>query len=381
MFKQIYLYRLKCLLRNRHVLFWSLLFPIVLAVFFNMAFSNLMSGDSFKAIDVAVVDNAQYKNNNSFKEALNSVSADNKKSTDKLFRVKVESKERASDDLKNGDVDGYIILDDKSAQVVVKESNTNQTIIKEFVDSYLQTESAYGSIISENPSAAKNITSFSSKDYISDDVTTNTPKNDTSAYYYALIAMAVLFGGMWGKEEVEDIQADASFLGARLNLAPVHKLKAFVSSFCASVTVDFCCLLALFAFLTLVLGIDFGKKSEYIIMLCFFGSITGVSFGAFISAVVKGSPHVKGSIMIAANLLLSCLAGLMSLNLKYLVTSKLPFMAYINPANLISDALYSLNYYSTYTRFYTNIGCLIGMSIVFIMAVYLVIRRQKYASI
>lgn len=381
MFKHIYFYRMKSLLRSRHVLFWSLLFPIVLSVFFNMAFANLMKGDSFKSIDVAVVDNEEYQNNSSFKEALNSVSDSNPASTDKLFRVRLESKEKAADDLYKGDVDGYIYLENNNAQVIVKESNTNQTIIKEFVDSYLQTASSYSTIISQNPSAAKNIASYSTKDFISNDVTTNTPKDDTSAYYYALIAMAVLFGGMWGKEEVEHIQADSSFVGTRMNLAPVHKLKAFISSFCASVTIDFACLIILFVFLTYVLKINFGDKSNFIVLLCFFGSITGVSFGAFISAVVKGSPHLKNTIIVAVNLLASCLAGLMSLNLKYIVTSKLPFMAYVNPANLISDALYSLNYYSTYTRFYTNIACMIGMSIIFIFAVYLVLRRQKYASI
>jgi ABC-2 type transport system permease protein len=371
---------MKCLLRNRHVLFWSLLFPVVLALFFNMAFSNLAKGEVFKSIPVAVVNNTEYQSSTSFKEALKSVSDDNEASTDKLFHVTVESKEQAADDLKNNKVDGYILFEN-GAHVVVKSSDTDQTIIKEFVDSYLQTASAYSSVLSKNPSAAKSIMSTKTQDFIAEKTAGKSTADDTTAYYFALIAMAVMFGGFWGKEEVENIQADSSFVGARINLAPVHKLKAFVYSFCAAVTVDFCCLLALFAFLTLVLGLDFGNQTGYILAVCFFGSITGVSFGAFIAVMLKGSSHLKGSIMVAINLLTSCLAGLMSLDVKYLVTSKFPVMAYINPANLISDALYSLNYYSTYTRFYTNIACLCGLSIVYIMTVYLVIRRQKYASI
>ncbi len=380
MFNHIYLYRMKCLLRNRHVLFWSLLFPIVLALFFNMAFSNLSSGKSFKSIPVAVVNNAEYLSSTSFKQALNSVSDDNEASTDKLFHVSLESKEQAADDLNNGKVDGYILFDN-GAHVVVKASDTQQTIIKDFVDSYLQIASAYDSVLSKNPAAAQSLISYATKDFITENTSTETPDDDMSAYYFALIAMAVMFGGFWGKEEVEDIQADSSNVGARMNLAPVHKLKAFVYSFCAAVTIEFCCLLVLFVFLTAVLGLNFGSQTGYIIAVCFFGSITGVSFGAFIAVIIKGEPHLKGSIMVAVNLLTSCLAGLMSLNVKYIVTHDLPFMAYINPANLISDALYSLNYYSTYTRFYINMACLCGMSILFIMTVYLVIRRQKYASI
>lgn len=56
MFIHFFKYQLKTLLRNRTVIFWTLVFPIILATFFNLAFSNLTSSENFDAVDVALVE-------------------------------------------------------------------------------------------------------------------------------------------------------------------------------------------------------------------------------------------------------------------------------------------------------------------------------------
>ncbi len=40
-----YFYRVKRLLRNRILFFWSIVFPMVLAAFFKMAFSSITEKD------------------------------------------------------------------------------------------------------------------------------------------------------------------------------------------------------------------------------------------------------------------------------------------------------------------------------------------------
>ena len=107
----------------------------------------------------------------------------------------------------------------------------------------------------------------------------------------------------------------------------------------------------------------------------------GVTFGAMVAALIKTSEGVRMGIMISVSLLLSALAGMVYPGLKYIVTEAVPIMAYINPANLISDAFYALFYYGVGPRFYLNNGLLLAFSIVFTLVVYLVTRRQKYASL
>ena len=71
-----YLYRLKCIVRDRTMMFWSMLFPILLATLFNMAFSNISSAESFSKINVGIVDNSEYRENTFFVNSLKSVSGE-----------------------------------------------------------------------------------------------------------------------------------------------------------------------------------------------------------------------------------------------------------------------------------------------------------------
>ena len=76
MFSFLYTNRIKCLLRDKALVFWTLLFPMLLATLFHFAFSNIFSSHNFKAIPVAVIDNEDYQNSESFKETLKAVSSE-----------------------------------------------------------------------------------------------------------------------------------------------------------------------------------------------------------------------------------------------------------------------------------------------------------------
>ncbi|SHI21018.1 ABC-2 type transport system permease protein [Sporobacter termitidis DSM 10068] len=380
MFGHIFINRFKLLVRDRPTVFWTLVYPLALATFFCLAFSNLYGGDAFKSIPIAVVDNAEYRSDTVFQAALDSVSDANSASENPLFHVTVESREQADAGLKNNDIKGYILFDN-GARVVVKSSDIDQTILKEFMDSYLQTASAYRTIAGVNPAALQSLASAGTRSYIENVTPAKAAVSNTLINYYALIAMAAMFGGFWGKKEVEDIQADLSPQGARMNLIPVHKMKAFGSSVCASIAVQFLSQLVLLAYMALALGVNFGTQLGCIVLTGFAGSVAGVAFGALVAVLVKGSANVRTAVMLCVSLGMSCLAGMMNSSVKYMVTQHVPILAYINPANLMTDAFYALYYYDTYTRFYTNIIILFGLAAVFFLVVCAATRRQKYANI
>ena len=382
MFLHVFTNRFKCLIRDRQSMFWTFLYPLVIATLFGLAFSNLSSTDSFKQIPVGVVNNAEYQRNTAFQSALVSVSdKENQTDGEALFNVTLSSREQAEESLKENKIVGYIDFNN-GAHVVVKDSGLNQTILKEFMDSYLQAESAYKTIVAANPDAAQNFRfNPGSASHLTDVPPAKSSSNNTLTAFYALIAMAALFGGFWGKKEIADIQADISPQAARLNLGPVHKLKILGYSFLASVAVQFISLLVLVAYLMLVIKVDFGGQLGFVLLTCLAGSFAGVSLGALISVLVKKSESMKISVLIAVSLTMSFLAGMMMISVKYTVTHAVPVLAYINPANLIADALYSLYYYSSHARFFLNIGLLMGISVVFYLVVYFVARRQKYANI
>ena len=58
MFFHNYKYRLKCIVRDKSMMFWTLFFPIILAILFNLALGNIGSADNFKPINLEVVKNS-----------------------------------------------------------------------------------------------------------------------------------------------------------------------------------------------------------------------------------------------------------------------------------------------------------------------------------
>ena len=382
MFSHIFINRFKCLIRDRVVMFWTLMFPIVLASLFGLAFSNLSSADNFNKINIAVVNNAEYQGNQAFQSAL-ATETDTGSSSDKaLFNVRLSTREQAEEMLKNNEIEGLVVLDG-GVHLVVRESGLNQTIIKEFLDDYAQKNSAISTIVKQYPNALPTLIAnvTENKNYLQEVSPTRGKPNTTLNYYYALVAMACLFGSHQGMKEVSAVQANLSPQGARVNLAPTHKLKIFGYSLCAASVVHLLSIFILIAYLSLILKVNFGSDLLYVLLACVIGSATGVSMGAMIGALINKSVAVKTAVLITVSLTFSFLAGLMIADMKYIVTHTIPVMAYINPANLITDAFYSLYYYDTYGRFFTNIGLLSGFIIIFYLIVYLVLRRQRYASL
>lgn len=380
MFLHSYKYRVKCIIRDKNMMFWTLLFPILLATLFNLSLSNLSSAEDFSAVNIAIVKDKEY-DNKEFIDVVNSVSVG--ESDDPLFNIKYTSEVKAKDLLDNNKIDGYLYLD-KDIDIVVKDSGINQTIIKSFIDEYKQTESTIKRIIKENPMAMQSIgvdNLFKKTDYIKEVAISKTSINESINYFYTLIAMACLYGGFLGLKEISQIQANQSPQGARVSVAPTHKLKVFMSSMIAATTVQLFDIGVLMAYLSFVLKVSFSNQIGYILLACVVGTITGVSFGTCLGVVLKKSEGVKVGILVGATMSMSFLSGMMYDKMKYIVNSKMPILSYINPVNLIADSFYSLYYYDTTTKYFINIGLLCILSIVCSGITYLVLRGQKYASL
>lgn len=381
MFWHNYIYRFKCIVRDRQTLFWTLLFPILLATLFNMALSNLTSAEKFSQIKIGIVNNAEYYKNTDFIKVMESHSKGSDK--DNLFDIKYTSKDDADKLLSDNKIEGYIYFDN-GMKLIVKKSGLNQTIIKSFLDDYIQTSSTIVTIINKNPAAFQNglIDSVSDRTNYLKEVSAGKSAPDTTVnYFYTLIAMACMYGSFWGLKEVMAIQANQSPQGARVNMAPVHKLKVFTASIFAATTVQLIGIFALLGYLTLILKVNFGSQLGYIVLTCVIGTITGVTFGTCVSSIIKAGEGLKVGVLIGLSMLMSFLAGMMFDKMKYIISTKVPILGYLNPGNLISDCFYSLYYYSGHTQFFIDIAILCAFTVVFGIVTYFVLRRQKYASL
>jgi ABC-2 type transport system permease protein len=379
-----YIYRLKCIVRDKQMMFWTLLFPILLATLFNMAFANLSSVENFSKIKIGIVNDAEYNKNTDFIKAIAAVSSSDKRANkNNLFDVTYTSRQDADKLLEDSKIEGYIYFDN-DLKLVVKGSGLNQTVLKSFLDDFKQSSSTIVTIISKNPVAASNglIDSISNRiDYLKEVPASKSAPDTTVNYFYSLIAMACLYGSFWGLKEVVAIQANLSPQGARVNMAPTHKLKVFAVSMLAATTVQLFEIFALLGYLTLILKINFGSQIGYVALTCVVGTITGVTFGACVASIIKKGEGLKIAILICLSMTMSFLSGMMYEKMKYIISTTIPILGYLNPANLITDCFYSLYYYNTHTQFFTDLILLCGFTAVFSTITYFVLRRQKYASL
>lgn len=378
MFIHIFTTRLKCLLRDREMIFWSLLFPMVLALLFNIAFSNLNEHETFEPVCIAVVKDSSYESDAGFRDALRSVSTGD----DRLFELKEVSLPEAEELLLADEISGYILAG-KVPKLVASGTGLGSSMAKIFLDSYGQTASSVTTILSKDPSALSRLmASLENRAEYTEEVSPEGGKPDNILnYFYSLIAMACMYGAFFGNREIMDIQANLSPLAARVSVSPVHKLKSFLSSILASITLSCIEILLLLLFLSKVIGVQFGDDTALVILTAMAGSFTGVTFGAFVSSLVKKDEGVKIGVIITVSMVGSFLAGMMYEDMKYIVQQNVPILSYLNPVNLLTDAFYSLYYYSTYSRYALNMGILAIFAAVFCIGTYFVVRRRKYASI
>lgn len=380
MFSHLFFTRMKCLLRNKELMFWTLVFPLLLSTFFNMTFSNLNSAETFKPIAIAVVNDAGYKQDASFQQILAAVS----NGDSRIFNLReVSTREEAEQLLASEEIEGYFSIAESLA-LTVKKSGLNQSIMKSFADQYQQTASAVGQILAANPQALQNglLENLGlSRGYVTEVAAGTAAPNNVLNYFYSMIAMACFYGSFFGLQEVTDIQADLSPRAARINMSPVHKLKAFVAGLSAALVIQFAEILILLAYLAFFVHVDFGPRVGYVLLTTFMGCILGLSFGALISAAVKKGEGLKTAILISVTMVGSFLSGMMMLNMKYIIHQKAPVLSYLNPVNLLTDAFYSLYYYDTLSRYLLNLGLMGVFAAVFCLGTYSIIRRRKYASL
>ncbi|QNO15941.1 ABC transporter permease [Alkalicella caledoniensis] len=368
----IFKYSIKSLVKDRTALFWMLAFPLILATFFNLALGNLMSSEGFEKVNIAVIGDQEMPAG-----LLDAMDESN------LFIITHTTEAEAKELLSDKEITGYI-KNQNNLELVIRSSGINQSIAKVFLDNYVQISTTVVNVIEGNPELLQegfldNIALNQS--FTAEELPTNSSMNVVVVYYFALLAMTCLYSAFAGCNATTIIQANQSSLAARINVAPTKKLKAFLSMIAASICFQFVSTIIAITYITQFLNVDFGNRILQIGIICLVGCFTGTMFGAMFGAITKFKPEVKDMLVSNITMGMCFLSGLMILQIKYIVQEKAPILAYINPANLITDGLYALYYYDTFDRYLFNLTLLGILGVIFCTVTIFVLRRQKYASI
>lgn len=367
-------YNLKALLKNKGLIFWSFFFPIIMATLFNMAFGNWEEAEKFNPIKIAIVNNEDYKKNQIAKNTFEKIS---KNDENQIFEIEYTSKNEAIKLLESKKIEGFIEYKENTPKITIKSNSISSTIIKSAVDEINTYQTVFNDL-SKNYNIEEIVSKIENNNIKTKDISLNN-LDIVSIEYYSLIAMTCLYGGFIAMTAISNALASASKKGKRVEISPIKKTTAILSSLVASFIVQMvgiCLLLIYFK----IIGINLHTNIIQLMIITTLGVLSGIALGLIISVMINKSEGTKLGIIIAISMAASVLAGMTGVSLKYVIDSNIPILNKINPAAMITDGLYAI-YYNNNNRFMTNVTSLVIFIVTLTIISIINLRRKKYDNI
>ena len=292
MFIHNFKYSLKILLKNKSLLFWSFIFPIILGTLFKLAFSNIEKKETLSTFDIAIVENEEFNNNLMYKKTFETLG--NPNNDERLFNIKYVSIEEAKSLLENSSVVGYLILKDNEPTIYVNDSGINETVLKVTVEKITDKISIYQNLINQNVDidAINSIVNEVENDIKINDISSNN-LSYTNIEYYTLLAMTSLYGGLISMFLSNKHSANIFSVGKRTSVSKLPKNKLILSNLLASYLVELLGLIIVYLYSLFILKVDFGTNNIYVILLLLTGGLCGLSIGTFIASFKLGKKCKK----------------------------------------------------------------------------------------
>lgn len=368
-------YNLKVKLKNFGMTFWPLAFPLILGTLFYFAFGNISDAD-FQTVPVAVVEEAHA--DQVFLAFLDQIEG----GEDKLLSVEKMTDEQAQDKLEAKKVSGIYYVGTEPS-LTVASSGIEESILQSVLSSYENTRSTVRNMLKIHPEGIfDGLRAMLRQQNSVQELSLGGRTIDGNVqFFYALIAMGCLYGCFIGVGTAIRLQANLTALAARRCVTPTHKLKLVLSELISSFLLGYVDVVILLLYLRYVLKLDFQGQMGRMLVICFLGSLIGVSMGIFVGSLGKMKEGAKIGIILGISMVCSFLAGLMNNTMKDIVEKHAPFINRINPAALISDAFYCINVYDDPARYHRSLITLAVMGVVLVTASFLLIRRERYDSI
>lgn len=333
-----YFYRLKRLLRNKILFFWSIIFPIALASLFKMAFSSITEKDwAFKTIPVAVAAEEGTEPD----EMLVSFLANMKSEDTAFFEITEASRADADELLRKKRVTAVIVTGEEPV-VLFGKNGLSETIVKTVLDGYLQSReivmdaAAQGKAAEAALALSKDIRTLSVRTF------KGASRDPMIQYFQALLAMASLYGALYGLLNTRELNPKQSDEAARRAAAPVKKLPTVLTDVAAACTIQYIQYLIVIAYYIFILRIDFGMINGWLLFSGALYSLFGILIGYFIGSVIRKSANVQQAVMMSTVMFSCFLAGLMVNDMRIKIELAAPWVNRINPATLIANSLHAL---------------------------------------
>lgn len=365
MFKHTFTYLIKILARNRQLVFWSLVFPLVLGLLFKLALGNISEAGKMEPIAISV--STEIEEDPYFQTFLDSMAEE------EIFTIT-----NAADNslLKSEKVVAHVISPDK---IEVLAPSIATSIVEVAFNQYLRYGESVVRVIKDFPGT--DFTKFlNNTDSVIEDVSGH-EMNMFNTYAYTLIGMQALYGYSWGLVVIYLYEANLSVKARRNFIAPTKRRIVLSAATVAAWLMNIAVMAVNLLVMRYILNVNFGSRLLPVLALVGLSSLTGVAFGIFLGVCNRKSVDTKIGLGIVLTMTMSFLSGMMVSEMKILIQREAPIVNQLNPVALVTDALYSLYYYPGLERYWVDMGFLSAVTLALLAGSAFFMRRKNYVSL
>lgn len=388
-------------LRNGTNLFWVLVFPIVLSTLFFSMFGDLEEHMVLDTIEIGIVydepADAQARSARDAFEAVVEALSDGEDaliapheatSIDEAHAWQVEGATRGTIVVGADGMPTLELMSGAGDALGMDMTSIEQTVLGDVIGNFSRSWAAIDDISQENPLALMNpaVTEAISErqDYTEQIVVTYNSAAQSVRYFYALLGFAALMTAQLALIAVSRTLPNISALGARRCVSGTSRLATLAGSLAASWVLSFGALVIAFAYMRLVLGVDFGGRDALCVLGLGVAALMTTAFGALVGAAPKIPEGAKGGLLTGVTCFLALFAGLYgspAMRLADQIAQSAPWAAVANPVKQVTNLFYSLYVYPDLDPFFTTVIILLVMTAIFALISGLLMRRQSYAHL
>ncbi len=388
-------YTVLSVIRERNIIIWVMLFPLILSTVFNVMFRGIEEQDlSVPDIPIAIVDESTGGASEPFRQTIEAISGDDGLP---IIATYVDSQDEATALLKEKKTIGTITLDAQGHpdlalspaedEAGISMERISRTALADVVTNYSRSRAAIEDIAATNPGALADsavIDSLTSGTDYMKEVSMLHGSMTGARYFYALLGFAALMAASVALQAVGNLQSNLSALGARRTLGGTSRARALAGTLGASWIVSLGALLVAFAYIRWVLGVEFGGRD----WACILGLAASALLATALGALVASLPGIplpgKSGLLTGIVIFTSLFAGLYgdsSMNIADQVARDTPWLATINPTKQVTNLFYTLYVYTDMEPFFRTLGVVMALTSLYALAAAFFMRRQQHASI
>lgn len=416
-----FIMELKSSLRTPAVLFWMIAFPVILATLIQGVFGTIASGDvTLEPAPVAVVSDTAWNTSRGANTFVNAFSASasesstssgsstvtGKNSAIALFkRIDAANVAEATTLLRQGKVLAYLSMQDsgdlrltlsqRAATDIAQTKSggsdgqawsliTLGTLVEQYNERSRIVTQAIEQAAANDPSKLTDSAWIAALAGANLEEITRQASGIRHAdgmvrYHVAILAMSILMAMTMTCNMLSALQANLSPLGARVSVSPLSRLARIGAVMLSSWLATFLCMLIVYAYMRVVLGVSFPGREGLAILAIAIGSGMANCLGLALGAIPVISLGAKSGISVAFSLVLSIFTGLYG-NMAFAdsVQRAVPGLQYLNPAKQVTNLFYDLLYYDSLAPFARTAGVLAAMSAIALGAAAFELKKVSY---